>query len=279
MGWVMPSENLEYRLEDLNALRDLRSALSLRYYERQGVTGRVHALALNLGVWRAGGYAPRAHGSGRGGAKQGKMPGFVPAVGMMMPAIMQGRAVQAYLRRASKQGVRQGAQGGAKKAKPDAALPPGVRLGVPAYLASVLTVPRKRTLVAARGQRFAPVPKPASAAQNRAATGAWAVQPFIQAREQRAGGAEPQVEGQSRQYIEKEGEARAGTALYGVRAQEAGAAGAFDAPAGGAGRVQGGDFADALDDYFFRQSRLAPMGGTAFDPRLSPLWAGLKLPV
>ncbi len=39
------------------------------------------------------------------------------------------------------------------------------------------------------------------------------------------------------------------------------------------------DFADALDDYFFRQSRLAPMGGTGFDPRLSPAWAGLKLPV
>ncbi|MGE4481993.1 hypothetical protein [Acidocella sp.] len=38
------------------------------------------------------------------------------------------------------------------------------------------------------------------------------------------------------------------------------------------------DMAEALDDYFFRQSRLAPMGGTAFDPRLSPLWAGMKLP-
>ena len=38
------------------------------------------------------------------------------------------------------------------------------------------------------------------------------------------------------------------------------------------------DFGDALEEYFFRQSRMAPSGGAAFDPRLSPLWAGLKLP-
>lgn len=40
-----------------------------------------------------------------------------------------------------------------------------------------------------------------------------------------------------------------------------------------------GGFDDALEGYFFRQSRLAPSGGAAFNPRLSPLWAGLKLPV
>ncbi len=34
----------------------------------------------------------------------------------------------------------------------------------------------------------------------------------------------------------------------------------------------------ALNDYFFRQSRLPPSGTTAFDPRLTPAWAGLKLP-
>ncbi len=34
----------------------------------------------------------------------------------------------------------------------------------------------------------------------------------------------------------------------------------------------------ALNDYFFRQSRLPPNGGAAFNPYLSPLWAGLKLP-
>jgi hypothetical protein len=38
------------------------------------------------------------------------------------------------------------------------------------------------------------------------------------------------------------------------------------------------DFARALDDYFFRQSRLATAGGAAFNPYLSPAWAGLKLP-
>ena len=34
----------------------------------------------------------------------------------------------------------------------------------------------------------------------------------------------------------------------------------------------------ALNDYFFRQSRLPPNGGAAFNPYLSPLWAGLKIP-
>ncbi len=34
----------------------------------------------------------------------------------------------------------------------------------------------------------------------------------------------------------------------------------------------------ALNDYFSRQSRLPPSGTTAFDPRLTPAWAGLKLP-
>ncbi len=41
----------------------------------------------------------------------------------------------------------------------------------------------------------------------------------------------------------------------------------------------GREFGDALDDYFFRQSRLPPVRGTAFDPRLTPLWAGMKLPL
>lgn len=54
-----------------------------------------------------------------------------------------------------------------------------------------------------------------------------------------------------------------------------------DAKPGGAGSagMAGPAFADALDDYFFRQSRLAPSGGVAFDPRLSPAWAGVKLPL
>ncbi|MBU6419052.1 MAG: hypothetical protein KGQ79_04915 [Proteobacteria bacterium] len=49
-------------------------------------------------------------------------------------------------------------------------------------------------------------------------------------------------------------------------------------PALGGSYASGMDFGDALEEYFFRQSRLAPSGGAAFDPRLSPLWAGLKLP-
>jgi hypothetical protein len=34
----------------------------------------------------------------------------------------------------------------------------------------------------------------------------------------------------------------------------------------------------AMQDYFFQQSRRPPAGGAAFDPRLTPAWAGIKLP-
>jgi|GEM_PF-4607005 hypothetical protein len=38
------------------------------------------------------------------------------------------------------------------------------------------------------------------------------------------------------------------------------------------------DIGQALEEYFFEQSRMPPAGTTAFDPRLTPAWAGLKLP-
>jgi len=39
------------------------------------------------------------------------------------------------------------------------------------------------------------------------------------------------------------------------------------------------DFDHAIQDFFMRQARLPPSGGRAFDPRLTPAWAGVKLPV
>jgi len=48
--------------------------------------------------------------------------------------------------------------------------------------------------------------------------------------------------------------------------------------AGRASGVPEFDIGQALEEYFFQQSRLPPAGTTAFDPRLTPLWAGLKLP-
>lgn len=44
-------------------------------------------------------------------------------------------------------------------------------------------------------------------------------------------------------------------------------------------RAEGRDMSRAIDDYFARQARLPPSGAMAFDPRLTPTWAGLKLPV
>lgn len=35
----------------------------------------------------------------------------------------------------------------------------------------------------------------------------------------------------------------------------------------------------ALNEFFMHQARLPPSGGSAFDPRLTPVWAGVKLPV
>lgn len=45
-----------------------------------------------------------------------------------------------------------------------------------------------------------------------------------------------------------------------------------------AGRENTAELGQALRAYFFRQSRLPPSGGTGFDPRLTPLWAGVKIP-
>ncbi len=39
-----------------------------------------------------------------------------------------------------------------------------------------------------------------------------------------------------------------------------------------------GNLPPSLAEYFYRLSRLPPNGGTAFDPYLTPTWAGLKLP-
>jgi len=38
------------------------------------------------------------------------------------------------------------------------------------------------------------------------------------------------------------------------------------------------DMKAALEMYFFRQARLAPVGGAGFDARLTPAWAGVKIP-
>ena len=38
------------------------------------------------------------------------------------------------------------------------------------------------------------------------------------------------------------------------------------------------DIDRAVESYFFRQSRLPPTGGAGFNPLLSPVWAGLKIP-
>lgn len=44
------------------------------------------------------------------------------------------------------------------------------------------------------------------------------------------------------------------------------------------GREETADLGQALRTYFFRQSRLPPSGSAGFDPRLTPLWAGIKIP-
>jgi hypothetical protein len=49
-------------------------------------------------------------------------------------------------------------------------------------------------------------------------------------------------------------------------------------PIGNRGGMTDFDIGQALEEYFFQQSRLPPAGAAAFDPRLTPLWAGLKIP-
>jgi hypothetical protein len=44
------------------------------------------------------------------------------------------------------------------------------------------------------------------------------------------------------------------------------------------GPVASADIGRALENYIFRQSRLPPAGAAGFNPLLSPVWAGLKIP-
>lgn len=70
-------------------------------------------------------------------------------------------------------------------------------------------------------------------------------------------------------------------AAVGRQAEPGGAQGETLAPVTArrqVGREEGPDLAQALRTYFFRRSRLPPAGGTGFDPRLTPAWAGVKIP-
>jgi hypothetical protein len=44
------------------------------------------------------------------------------------------------------------------------------------------------------------------------------------------------------------------------------------------GSATGPDLGQALRAYFFQQSRLPPAASPCFDPTLTPLWAGVKIP-
>jgi len=52
----------------------------------------------------------------------------------------------------------------------------------------------------------------------------------------------------------------------------------FAAAEAAPGLLAPADIGRALEDYIFRQSRLPPAGGAGFNPLLSPVWAGLKVP-
>jgi hypothetical protein len=77
------------------------------------------------------------------------------------------------------------------------------------------------------------------------------------------------------------GDGKAGIGAAGNRRVGSGEAGGqqFAAAAASAPPVVApADIERALESYFFRQSRLPPVGGAGFNPMLSPVWAGLKIP-
>jgi hypothetical protein len=45
------------------------------------------------------------------------------------------------------------------------------------------------------------------------------------------------------------------------------------------GQADGGGLGAALARHFWREARLPPATGSAFDPSLTPAWAGVKLPL
>jgi len=272
------SKNLELRLEDLAALEGFRSALSLRSRGGRRDAGRMHILALRLGSWRGGLYAPRERSAKRGAARQR------PAV-ERMPAARQEAAragVEAggwpvYLRQVDKMSRAGFGWLWPRAARPGEPMPASVKRGGAADLTRVVLHPRKRAVGPGQGRSFAPRPQSLSEAKARPMAGKMLARPSLLA----PGGGEGGGEAQEVMFSvrQRAGEGRAlrrgpSASRDAARGETAG----FEVAAIDADPMPGLDFADALDDYFFRQSRLAPTGGTAFDPRLSPLWAGLKLP-
>jgi hypothetical protein len=269
------NENPKLQPEDLGALQAFKSALFLRPGRRHEA-GSVHKLALSLGTWRGGGYAPGERSGRRIAVRRQASPGYRT---ISAPQAARGGdtggALPVYLRLMGGVSRRGGGWLWPSLAWPGDAKQVKMTHGVPAYLTRVLANTRRRDVEPGKGRSFAPPPKLLAAHETVARA---RLAPRYLLAPNGAGG-----EGELRDGVPpKRRMAREGMGLHAASAPHSAAGeekAGLEMPAIGSGRVPGPDFADALDDYFFRQSRLAPTGGTAFDPRLSPLWAGLKLPV
>lgn len=269
------SKDPVFRVDDLDALAGFRSALGLRAGKERRDAGKVHCLALKLGVW-GGGYAPPRRSGRSTAVRRRVLQGYAPGGGRMMPSIPEWSVSELGRPRRD---VRRGGGLGwiwAKNGRLDKFMPGKKPHAEPAYLAALMPVAARRWTVApGRRRQFAPLP-PAEFSSGRARMEA--VQPW---RVQR-GREDVVANGQGRGAMDRHfaGDALGGETVAPMASQKRQSQGERgEAPGLAAQHLEGPAFSDALDDYFFRQSRLAPTGGTGFDPRLSPLWAGLKLPV
>lgn len=271
----MLSENPEIRLEDLKALEGFKSALSLKLGNKQRSAGQLHVLALHLGVWRDGGYAPRKVLAGRIGLQRRDVGrALESSAGFMRAAKMMG-VMPVYSRREGRAILDEVSGLKPMVAWPDDIARAPMKQGVPGYLTDTALKPGRRVGVSGMVRSFAPAQF--SITEPRVATESEVAQPEIAVRDTARRGGERKNPPLSSRYKAGESKGVPRKVFPFLRAVSEDSAGS-GTPVHGSGHGLGVDFADALDDYFFRQSRLAPAGGTAFDPRLSPLWAGLKLP-
>lgn len=235
---------------------------------------RVHSLALRVGVWRGKKYASAFVSRGRGAPLRLAQAGFVLPVfsgfersGKAAAQIMacQQRNVRPeskahYARRPHKESAGLRVAAAAKYETPD-------------Y--SGLGVRRGRFRVASVGKEksFAPPPpagRIAGFSQTRAMAEAQALPGKIY---EPAVGDKPTAPPEVLRFKDEGHNLQRKSTVAargGCREQVSSSPGGVQA--------SGGRFSDALEEYFFQQSRLAPSGGAAFDLRLSPLWPGLKLP-
>ena len=264
----------EFQLDRLDAFR---FALS-RMVRTQRQSGEVvHGVALQVGAWLGKRYAPHPSARGPGASQRHGQTGYVFP---LLHSVVRGRkaVVQtpAYLRRARHLKDKIYYAHLPRKVGANFGITAFVKRGAVSYFEVGILRGHSGAVNKKRLKSFAPTPRTAKSARSGAVKMPTQAHASVRKRVDQTEDSEVFLPLAAVGGSVAESHTKQGGVLMPRSDEHRLAPGVSASDRGGA---SGTDFDDVLEEYFFRQSRLAPSGGTAFDPRLSPLWAGLKLPI